>query len=91
MDTVPEPTVTAFPIRAIVVTPSDADNLEDYASTDQPMQIQAVGAGDVAVLPLGNPEGQTLIFALAAGEFVPVRCIRVLATGTTATPIRGYW
>jgi hypothetical protein len=88
---VEEPTVTAFPIRAKVITPDDADNVVDFDGTDQPMQIQAVTAGDVAVLPLGNPAGQTLVFTLLAGEYVPVRCIKVLATGTTAVTIRGYW
>jgi hypothetical protein len=88
---VEEPTVTAFPIRAIIVTPSDANNLQDHAGTDQAMQVQAVSAGNVAVLPLGNPDGQTLVFSLAAGEYVPVRCIQVLSTNTTAATIRGYW
>lgn len=88
---VDEPTVTAFPIRAIVIAPSDANRLVDHAGEEQPMQVQAVGAGDVNVLPLGNPPGQTLVFTLLAREYVPVRCIQVLSASTTATPIRGYW
>lgn len=88
---VEEPTVTAFPIRAIVITPSDVNRLQDHAGNDQAMQVQAVTAGNINVLPLGNPDGQTLIFALDAKEYVPVRCIQVLSASTTAGTIRGYW
>lgn len=88
---VDEPTVTAFPIRAIVISPSDANFLQDHTGEDQSMQVQAVTAGNINVLPLGNPAAQTLIFALDAKEYVPVRCIQVLAASTTVTTIRGYW
>jgi hypothetical protein len=38
----------------------------------------------------GEPAGG-IVFTVAAGEYVPVLCKRVLATGTTATGLIGLF
>lgn len=85
------PVVTGFPPRVIAIVPDDDDLLVDYAGNPQPMQIQSVDGGDVSVLPLSNPDGQTFVFTLEAGEFVPCQVKKVLATNTTSSTIRGYF
>jgi len=45
------------------------------------------GAGDVAVT---TPLGSVLTFsAVPAGSIIPIRCVRVMSTNTTATLIVG--
>lgn len=64
------------------VTPDDATDLSGLTRA-----IILGGSGDVAVV-LKNGDTLTLP-ALAAGVIYPLRAVRVLATGTTATGIKG--
>lgn len=67
---------------AFSVTPNDA--------TDLTMVTRALyigGAGDVAVTMKGG--GEVTFSGLAAGQFMPVRVVRVKDTGTTASNILG--
>ena len=64
------------------ITPDDATDLVSLTRA-----IILEGAGDVAVI-LKNGDGSTLS-VLAAGVIYPVSVARVLATGTTATGLKG--
>ncbi|MGG7566230.1 spike base protein, RCAP_Rcc01079 family [Rhodovulum sp. DZ06] len=69
------PAVTFAP-----VTPSDGADLPGGAAR----AIFVGGAGDVV---LRGPDGVEATFSSGAGQYHPVRAVRVLATGTTATGI----
>jgi len=79
--------ITAFPLRAFSLTPSDETQYSEGVS------VRANSAGDVVVEPYWGAGAQapsgysatTVTFALGDGEFIPVVVKRVLATGTTAT------
>lgn len=76
-------TVTRYPSNALVVTPSNSDVF------DQPVMVQVGSSGTVTVTPFGGQPD--LQYDLLKNEFVPVLCIAVKSTGTSATPIRVYW
>jgi hypothetical protein len=84
-------TVTGYPSCARVVTPNNSVDLQDFGGNSVAMHIRAEAAGTIAVVPAGNDIGDTVTFTLAAGEFVPCRCRRVLVTGTSAASITGVW
>jgi len=74
-----QPTTPRFPDRASSVTPDDN-------AVFNPSTIYVGGAGDVAVVPVANNDGDSVVFSgLIAGSVVPIRVKQVLATGTTAT------
>lgn len=65
---------------AVAVTPSDGS---DLAQATRALYIGV--AGNVAV---NMPDGGSVTFVgLTAGQILPIRAKRVLATGTTATSI----
>lgn len=82
---------TGYPVHwdspadhAFAITPSDGSDLA-YV----PRAIYVGGYGDVAVITAG---GETVTFVgMSAGDLLPVRASRVMATGTTATSIVGIW
>lgn len=84
-------TVTGFPNSVKGVTPSDANNLTDHDGNEVGQQVQSVDGGDVAVQPVGNPDGTTFVYTVGAGEFIPAIVKKVLATGTTSSTILGYF
>jgi len=72
----------------INITPSDSANVS--VPNNSPMGIRAFTvnvAGDVAVV---CQDGSTGTLTVIAGYVYPLRIIRVLATGTTATGIKGW-
>ena len=72
-----------IPSSALAVTPSDTANLEAESV------IYVGGDGDVAIL---TSDGDTVTFAgLSAGDILPVACIRVMSTNTTATNLVAIW
>lgn len=76
--------VTAYPTRAVSITPSDAT---EFAV---PYTIWVGGTGDVTVEPWRG--GNTVTYpAMVPGSVVPVAVKRVLSTGTTATNMRGQY
>ncbi len=73
-------------VRVRAITPNDGTDLP----ADEWTRGLYVGvAGDVAVIMVGDT-ASVVIPALAAGVLHPIRVRRVLATGTTATGIRGF-
>jgi len=73
------PTTPNFPDRAVAVTPSDATRFN-------PSTIYVGTTGNVAVMPKEGGVAVTFI-AVPAGAVIPVRCVQVLSTGTTATSL----
>lgn len=71
-----------YPTTHVTITPSDANDLV------RPMIIHCGGAGNIVVQ---DKNGTQITYALAAGDKVPVLCHRVLATGTTVTPVIGLY
>jgi hypothetical protein len=68
---------------AAVVVPSDVTTND---ATARPCTGIYVGvAGNVAVQMAGNDTGSVVFPAVPAGAILPVRAVRVYATGTTAT------
>jgi hypothetical protein len=69
--------------RAAAVTPSDSADLAIYAKA-----LWIGGAGSVAIIPVGNADGDSVVIAgCPAGALLPIQVRRVLTTGTTATAI----
>ena len=66
------------------ITPSDGTDL-----TRVPKALYVGGAGDVTMIGADAPSGATGVAwkGAAAGEILPVRPRRILATGTTATDL----
>ena len=75
--------VSGFPIHGAVVTPHDTNDLAS------PGYVRADGAGAIVVLPYGSAAAITL--NVVAGEFVPCMVLRVLSTGTVATPLHVFF
>lgn len=67
--------------RLIAITPSDTEDLTYVLRA-----ICVAESGLVRVQTLGGDEAD---FYVAAGVAFPIRVTRVMATGTTATDIRG--
>ncbi len=66
---------------AVAVTPADSDLVD-------PVSAFYVGVtGDVQVLT--NSGETTLFVAVPAGAIIPVACIQIMTTNTTATSIVG--
>jgi hypothetical protein len=76
--------LTAPPEHGAAVTPDDG---RDLAVVTRALYVG--GAGDLAVR---MADGTALTFgAVPAGTLLPVRVVRVLATGTSATRVVGLW
>lgn len=81
-----------YPLFAKEITPSNSARLTNYDGAAQDMNVFTVDGGDVAVLPAGNPTGETVTFTgLPAGSFVPVLCRQVLSSGTTSATLIGIF
>lgn len=65
---------------AVAITPSDTAQ-QTYRA------IYVGGAGNVTVIPEGG--GSALFTAPPVGTIIPIRCVKVMATGTTATALVG--
>ena len=69
---------------------SDAANVTPSDTTDLPVKPRAIyvnGAGDMAVVM----NGATVTLTVPAGTLLPIRPVRILETGTTATGIVALW
>lgn len=69
-------------LRHFPVSPSDTEDLPV-----RPRSIYCNTAGTVA---LRDVDGTDVTYSVTAGTILPVRCSRVLATGTTAT-VAGWY
>ncbi len=77
-------TVDAPASHAFAVTPDDANDLGVVARG-----LYVGAGGDVA---LRTPSGEDVTFSnVSGGAILPVRALRVLATGTTASAIIGLY
>lgn len=70
--------------NAAAVTPSDSSDL-----TFSTRALFIGGAGNVSVNMATS--GAAVVFAVGAGQILPIQVARVLATGTTATGIVALW
>lgn len=61
----------------LAVTPS---NTVDFPQVARAIYCQADGTAQVV-----DAEGTVLPYAMIAGQFIPVRAVRINATGTTGT------
>lgn len=84
-------TVTGFPWCAKVITPDDDADLTNHQGEPQAMTVLAKTEGDVKVIPMAGEPEAGIVFTVAAGDYVPVLCKRVLASGTTATELIGLF
>ena len=66
------------------ITPSDSEDLERL-----PKYIKVGATGGTVVMVDQN--GNQVTEYAAAGQAIPARPARILATGTTATPINAYY
>lgn len=72
-----------------------AESLFAVTKSDSTVFTQATraiwvgGAGDIAVRMVDQTTGT--IAGVAAGTLLPIRCDKVLSTGTTATSIIGFY
>jgi hypothetical protein len=76
--------LTAPLIGAFLITPDDSQNLP---STTRQLRVSGTG-GQVSVVWL---DGTSTIEPVVTGDVFDWRIVRVLATGTTATGLRGYY
>ena len=82
----PNSDTTSSPARnALMVTPSDTVDLINVTKA-----LYIGGTGDVTVIMLDGSAPQTFS-ACPVGMILPVRCTRILATGTTATKITAFY
>lgn len=73
--------VTAPATYIEIVTPSD--------TTDLVRVTRALNVATSGTVALVTADGQTVDVFVAAGVIFPIRATRILATGTTATGVRG--
>ena len=79
-----QPTDSIFSAdRHFAITPSNDTNL-----TIQPRAIRVGASGNVV---LRDGAGVDVTYAVIAGEVITFRPVRVLATGTTATGLVGWY
>jgi len=68
--------------RHFTITPSDNTDL-----ATRPRALKVTVGGNVVVRDEG---GVDITYPVVAGEILPLRAVRVLATGTTATVVGWY-
>lgn len=76
--------LTAPPDEAAAIAPSDSADLV-FATR----ALYVGTGGDVRLCMLGG--GEVTLANLASGSLIPIRAIKVFATGTTATGLIGLW
>jgi hypothetical protein len=70
-------------VKGFAIVPNDAADLPEVTR-----QIRVTGSG--GAIAVVWPGGEQTIEPVSAGEPLDWRIVRVLATGTTATGLRGY-
>lgn len=89
-------TITGFPLCSTDITPHDTNPLVNNQGNALAMHVVVFDAGNIVVIPAGNADADTDTYTVSAtaadaGFALPVLVRRVLATGTTATVIKGYY
>lgn len=83
--------VTSFPFCGLPIVPSDANPLKNKAGEPQPQTVRVGTAGVVVFIPVGNADADTLTLTCVAGEVLLCLVRKVLASGTTAAGLTGYF
>jgi len=71
------------------VTPSDTDNFQ-YDTQENRGAVLYVGTGGALRVLTANGDDVTFT-NVANGSFIPIQCVRVYDTNTTASDILGIW
>lgn len=66
--------------KGAAITPSDSTDLSPITRS-----IYVGGTGDVSVKLAGDPSTTVTFKSVPVGTILPIKAIRVLSTGTTAT------
>ncbi len=71
---------------AVAITKSDTDNfIPGVAQSGGHPTCEAIYVGGAGIVAAVFQNGRVVNFTAAAGEILPIRCIRVNSTDTTAT------
>lgn len=76
--------LTSPATRVTAITPDDSADLDEIVRA-----IRADAGGAITIVPVGNGDAETVTLSVAAGEIVPIRTRRVLATGTDGITLHG--
>ena len=76
--------LTSPPEEAVAIVPDDGAELACVTRA-----VYVGGGGDLRVRMLGGAE--VTLAAVPGGAMLPLRVTRVLAAGTTATDLVGFW
>lgn len=68
---------------------SATNNIEIWTQSKEPAVLYVGVGGNVKVRTMGGDDVR--FTGLAAGQFVPVQCVRIYSTGTTATDVVALW
>lgn len=72
--------------RGVTITPSDTVNVDGTTGTGtKPIPCDAIYVGVAGVVAVVLESGIAVPFTVAAGYVLPVRCIRINSTNTTAS------
>ncbi len=72
--------------RGLAITKSDTDNfIPGVAQSGGWATSEAIYVGGAGIVAAVFQDGTVANFTAAAGEILPIRCIRVNSTDTTAT------
>jgi hypothetical protein len=74
--------------RHFPITPDDDDDIKHEGIYIVPRAIRVGGAGDVVIR---DGAGTEVTYTCVAGELLTFRPVRILATGTTATDLVGWY
>lgn len=69
------------PSKWFTIAPSDTTDIDPL-----PRQLHVTGAGDIVLV---SADGESWTRTVAADTTINLRPVRIMATGTTATGIRG--
>jgi len=68
---------------------ASTNTIEIWTQSKEPAVLYVGVGGNVKVRTMGGDD--VTFTGLAAGQFVPVQCVRIYATGTTATNVVALW
>ena len=76
--------------RAVVVSPSDTDNITAPTGGPNDGCVLYIGTGgNVRVMTAGGDD--VVFYGIPTGSFIPVQVVKVFATDTTASNIIALW